>query len=287
MSTDFTLERSLQELVSEPADAAWQARYGSRIDASLPEWNDTLQTLLTHRSVRAYGNQSLPDGTLETLIAAAQSAPSSSNLQTWSVVAVEDAERKARLSVLAGNQAHIRDAPLLLVWLADLARLEAVAARANVKPEGLHYLETLLVGVIDAALAAQNAVVALESLGLGSVYIGAIRNAPEQVAAELALPPHVLPVFGLCVGYADSTRPAQVKPRLPQSVVLHRERYDAHVQAPGIALYDGILSEFQAQQGQSEAAWTDRSVERWRTRGSLNGRDRLRDALASLGFELR
>jgi nitroreductase len=287
MSTDFTLERSLQELVSESADAAWQARYGSRLAASLPEWNDTLETLLTHRSVRAYGNQSLPDGTLETLIAAAQSAPSSSNLQTWSVVAVEDAERKARLSVLAGNQAHIRDAPLLLVWLADLARLEAVAARANVKPEGLHYLETLLVGVIDAALAAQNAVVALESLGLGSVYIGAIRNAPEQVAAELALPPHVLPVFGLCVGYADSTRPAQVKPRLPQSVVLHRERYDAHVQAPGIALYDGILSEFQAQQGQSEAAWTDRSVERWRTRESLNGRDRLRDALASLGFELR
>ena len=287
MSTDFTLDRSLQELVSESADAAWQARYGSRVDASLPEWNDTLQTLLTHRSVRAYENQSLPDGTLETLIAAAQSAPSSSNLQTWSVVAVEDAERKARLSVLAGNQAHIRDAPLLLVWLADLARLEAVAARANVKPEGLHYLETLLVGVIDAALAAQNAVVALESLGLGSVYIGAIRNAPEQVAAELALPPHVLPVFGLCVGYADSTRPAQVKPRLPQLVVLHRERYDAHVQAPGIALYDGILSEFQTQQGQSEAAWTDRSVERWRTRESLNGRDRLRDALASLGFELR
>jgi nitroreductase len=287
MSTDFTLDRSLQELVSESADAAWQARYGSRVDASLPEWNDTLQTLLTHRSVRAYGNQSLPDGTLETLIAAAQSAPSSSNLQTWSVVAVEDTERKARLSVLAGNQAHIRDAPLLLVWLADLARLEAVAARANVKPEGLHYLETLLVGVIDAALAAQNAVVALESLGLGSVYIGAIRNAPEQVAAELALPPHVLPVFGLCVGYADSTRPAQVKPRLPQSVVLHRERYDAHVQASGISLYDGILSEFQAQQGQSEAAWTDRSVERWRTRESLHGRDRLRDALASLGFELR
>jgi len=287
MSTDFTLDRSLQELVSESADAAWQARYGSRVDASLPEWNDTLQTLLTHRSVRAYENQSLPDGTLETLIAAAQSAPSSSNLQTWSVVAVEDTERKARLSVLAGNQAHIRDAPLLLVWLADLARLEAVAARANVKPEGLHYLETLLVGVIDAALAAQNAVVALESLGLGSVYIGAIRNAPEQVAAELALPPHVLPVFGLCVGYADSTRPAQVKPRLPQLVVLHRERYDAHVQASGISLYDGILSEFQAQQGQSEAAWTDRSVERWRTRESLHGRDRLRDALASLGFELR
>jgi nitroreductase len=287
MSTDSTLERLHDAPGSGSFDAAWHARYGTQLDASLPEWNDTLETLLSHRSVRAYRDQPLPDGTLDTLIAAAQSASSSSNLQTWSVVAVEDTERKARLSVLAGNQAHIRDAPLLLVWLADLARLEAVAARASVKPEGLHYLETLLVGVIDAALAAQNAVVALESLGLGSVYIGAIRNAPEQVAAELRLPPHVLPVFGLCVGYADSSRPAQVKPRLPQSVVLHREEYDTHVQAPGIALYDKILSTFQVQQGQSEAAWTQPAVERWRTRESLHGRDRLRDALASLGFELR
>ncbi|HXZ10089.1 MAG TPA: NADPH-dependent oxidoreductase [Paraburkholderia sp.] len=243
--------------------------------------------MLTHRSVRAFSEHPIPDGTLETLIAAAQSAPSSSNLQTWSVVAIEDSQRKARLSVLAGNQAHIRDAPLLLVWLADLARLEAVAAHGGVKPEGLHYLETLLVGIIDAALAAQNAVVALESLGLGSVYIGAIRNAPEQVAAELALPSHVLPVFGLCVGYADPARPAEVKPRLPQSVVLHRERYDAHAQLTGVALYDEILAGFQARQGQSDASWTRRSIERWRTRESLHGRDRLRDALAALGFELR
>ncbi|MFB9127423.1 NADPH-dependent oxidoreductase [Paraburkholderia dipogonis] len=287
MSTDNTLELPVRNPLSDAADAALCERYGAPFATSPPEWNDTLETLLAHRSVRAFDDRPLPDGALETLIAAAQSAPSSSNLQTWSVVAVEDPARKARLSVLAGDQTHIRHAPLLLVWLADLARLEAVAARAGVKPEGLHYLETLLVGVIDAALAAQNAVVALESLGLGSVYIGAIRNAPEQVAAELALPPHVLPVFGLCVGYADLARPAQVKPRLPQSVVLHRERYDAHAQPSGIAVYDGILSEFQTRQGQSEAAWTCRSIERWRTRESLHGRDRLRDALAALGFELR
>jgi nitroreductase len=290
MTTHDTLEVPPQKPVSGTADAALQARYGTSgvpFAASLPEWNSTLETLLAHRSVRAFSERPLPDGLLETLIAAAQSAPNSSNLQTWSVVAVRDPERKARISVLAADQAHIRHAPLLLVWLADLARLEAVAARAGVQPEGLHYLETFLVGIIDAALAAQNAVVALESLDLGSVYIGAIRNAPEQIAAELALPPHVLPVFGLCVGYADPTRPAEVKPRLPQSVVLHHERYDAQAQPAGVSLYDEILSEFQARQGQSEAGWTRRSVERWRTRESLHGRDRLRDALAALGFELR
>jgi nitroreductase len=289
MSTEEALTRTQHESQSaHKATAAFQTRYGTeQTDTPLPDWNDTLQTLLSHRSVRAYDGRPLPAGTLETLIAAAQSAPSSSNLQTWSVVAIEDPQRKARLSALAGNQEHIRHAPLFLVWLADLARLESVAERASVKPEGLHYLETLLVGVIDAALAAQNALVALESLGLGSVYIGAIRNAPEQVAKELALPPHVLPVFGLCVGYSDPARPAEVKPRLSQSVVLHREQYDAPAQTQGIALYNDILAGFQVRQGQSDARWTDRSIERWRTRESLHGRDRLRDALNALGFELR
>ncbi|MCG5072657.1 NADPH-dependent oxidoreductase [Paraburkholderia tagetis] len=269
------------------ARAALEARYGTPWSAPLPAWNATLDSLLAHRSVRNYTNQPLPAGTLETLIAAAQSASTSSNLQTWSVVAVEDPERKARLSKLAAGQSQVREAPLFLVWLADLNRLEGAAQRTGASAEGLHYLETLFVGVIDAALAAQNAVVALESLGMNAVYIGAIRNQPEQVAAELGLPPRVLPVFGLCVGYADESRPAQVKPRLPQPVVLHREQYDTHSQPHGIEQYDEVMGAFQTSQGLSAAGWTSRSLARWRSRESLHGRDRLRDALHALGFELR
>jgi len=266
---------------------ALEARYGTPWSAPLPAWNETLDTLLAHRSVRNYANRALPDGTLETLIAAAQSASTSSNLQTWSVVAIENPERKARLAELAGGQSHVRAAPLFLVWLADLARLEAAGARSSASVEGLHYMETLVVGMIDAALAAQNAVVALESLGMSAVYIGGIRNQPEQVAAELGLPPRVLPVFGLCVGYPDETRPADVKPRLPQEVVLHREQYDAQSQVAAIAQYDEVMGGFQTAQGLSAAGWTSRSLARWRSRESLHGRDRLRDALNALGFELR
>ena len=68
---------------------------------------------------------------------------------------------------------------------------------------GLDYLEPFIVGIIDTALAAQSAAIALESLGLGFVYIGAMRNHPEEVAAELGLPPHVMALFGMCVGYPD------------------------------------------------------------------------------------
>lgn len=285
MSTDATLDPS-SPAVESAADAL-HTRYGTAWNAPLPDWNVALETLLNHRSVRSYSARPLPEGTLEIAIAAAQSASTSSNLQTWSVVAVEDPERRARLSAVAANQSHVRNAPLFLVWLADLSRLEAVAARADVDPEGLHYLETLLVGVIDAALAAQSAVVALESLGLSSVYIGAIRNDPVKVAAELGLPPRVLPVFGLCIGYADDTRPTQVKPRLPQAAVLHREQYDAQGQVEQIARYDETIAAFQREQGLEDAGWSSRSINRWRTRASLHGRDRLRDALNTLGFELR
>ncbi|QGZ63519.1 NADPH-dependent oxidoreductase [Paraburkholderia acidisoli] len=271
------------------ADAlrALEARYGTPWSAPLPAWNETLDSLLAHRSVRNYADRPLPEGTLETLIAAAQSASTSSNLQTWSVVAIEDPERKARLAALAANQSQVREAPLFLVWLADLSRLEAAGQRTDTSIEGLHYLETLVVGMIDAALAAQNAVVALESLGMSAVYIGAIRNRPEQVAAELGLPPRVMPVFGMCVGYPDETRPAAIKPRLPQPVVLHREQYNVPSQVGEIAQYDEVTRAFQTSQGQSAAGWTARSLARWRSAESLHGRDRLRDALNALGFELR
>ena len=127
---------------------------------------------------------------------------------------MRDPERKARLARAGGDQEHIRQAPLFLVWLADLARLERVAGQVGEACAGLDYLEMFEVGVIDAALAAQNAVAAAESLGLGTVYIGAMRNHPEAVAAELALPPRVTAVFGLCVGTPDP-RPRQRQTRAP------------------------------------------------------------------------
>lgn len=120
-----------------------------------------------HSTISPTRNEDLPDplppGTLEILVAAAQSASSSSNLQTWSVVAVEDAQRKEKLSPLAGNQEHIRQSPVLLVWLADLARLTHVAESRGLPHEGLDYLEMFLTAAIDASLAAQNATVAAES----------------------------------------------------------------------------------------------------------------------------
>lgn len=266
----------------------YQARYGSP-EVTVPSAGSALiDQLLAHRSVRAYLPDPVSDDTLSAIIAAAQSAASSSNLQAWSVVAVRDTERKSRLASLAGEQEHIRQAPLLLVWLADLARLERVAGKVGEACAGLDYLEMLEVGVIDAALAAQNAVAAAESLGLGTVYIGGMRNQPEAVAAELALPPRVIAVFGLCVGTPDQQAPASVKPRPPQSVVLHQERYSLPAQDDGLAQYDGAMSAFYASQGMKvRGTWSNHSAKRIRDAGALSGRDRLVEALHRLGFPLK
>jgi nitroreductase len=265
-----------------------RARY-RRDDAPEPAaWSETLEVLLSHRSVRAYLPDALPEGTVETLVAAAQSAASSSNLQVWSVVAVEEPARKARLAALAGNQKHILEAPLLLVWLIDFDRLTQLSKADGVRSEALDYTETFLLGAVDTSLAAQSAVTALESLGLGSVYIGGIRNHPAEVAAELGLPAHVFALFGLVVGRPDPKRPTGVKPRLPQTSVLFREQYRwTDAQAQAAEGYNPAIRAFQREQGMVEKDWTQQARERTRGPSSMAGRHVLRDVLAKLGFELR
>ncbi|MBM7517550.1 MFS transporter [Nocardioides nitrophenolicus] len=260
------------------------ARYGAPgLDLAA---NEILALQLAHRSVRQFLPEPVTDEQLVTIVAAAQSAPTSSNLQAWSVIAVADPDRKDRLAALAGDQDFIRRAPVLLVWLADLGRHRRLGERHDVDLEATGYLEVTLLAVIDAALAAQNAVVAAESLGLGSVFVGAIRNHPLEVAAELGLPPHTVPVFGMALGVPDPAEQAGVKPRLPQAAVLHRETYQVGTADAAVVDYDQSLAAYNARHGLA-GAWSDRILDRLRGPDSLVGRHRLREFLHTLGLPSR
>ena len=160
-----------------------RARYGD--DAHTPEAACTalIEQLLDHRSVRAYLPDAVSEEMLAAIIAAAQSAASSSNLQAWSVVAVREAATRAALADCAGDQAHMREAPLQLVWLADLARLARLGAQTGRPVEALDYTEMLLVGVIDAALAAQNAAAAFSGV-FTAVVLSARRLFPPAAPAR-------------------------------------------------------------------------------------------------------
>ncbi len=264
-----------------------QARYGNN-PSVLDALNPTLETLMQHRSVRAFTNEPLAPNTAELLVAAAQSASTSSNLQTWSVVAVQDQERKDRLSQLAANQAFIRSCPLFLVWVADLARLHELGKDRQKPAESLNYMEMLMMGVIDSALASQNAAVAAESLGLGVVYIGAIRNKPLEVAKELGLPPMSFATFGMCIGHVDPAVNNVVKPRLPQEAVLHKEAYQPQAYKQAVDSYNGIMEKFYAEQNMKPlGAWDLHSLNRVRGPEAMGGRDVLVDALRTLGFQMK
>lgn len=262
-------------------EGAFVRRFGVRDDDG--PWNDTLAVQFDHRSVRRFTEQPIDEDIVRTLVAAASSAPTSSNLQLWSVVAVTDRERVGRLAALAGDQDAVRHAPLFLVWLADFARAERIVTARGLDLHNADYAESTLLGVIDATLAAQNAVVAAESLGLGTVFIGGIRNDPETVAEILGLPPRVFPVVGLSVGWPDPDETAEVKPRLGFDVVCHREGYRIDEQDHGIAEYDVRAEGFYRSQG-LVGSWTGRIVSRLTDPAAFGPRRGIRQALASRGF---
>jgi len=140
--------------------------------------------------------------------------------------------------------------------------------------DGLDYLESFLLAIIDAALAAQNALIALESLGLGTCYIGALRNDPVTVARELNLPKQVFPVFGLTVGFPDPAIKTDVKPRLPQTAVLHREQYRDNPSEEELYSYNQTLRAFQKIQSMAPIDWSEQAARRIATKDALKHRDK-------------
>jgi len=262
-------------------------RYGANHIPPAGPWNDVIATLLSHRSTRGFVADALPAHTLESMMAAAQSAATSSNLQTWSVIAVTDPALKKEFAAIANNQKHIEECPLFLIWLADLSRLNRIGDALGAPFEIVDYLETYMVALVDAALAAQNAVVAAESIGLANVYIGALRNNPQRVAELLNLPPMVLGAFGLCIGYPKPEARTEVKPRLPQSVIVHHNRYEAGDIEAQRADYDATLLEFSKRNEMAAGTWTDRLTSRAAKVAGMSGRHRMTGWLRSLGFPLK
>jgi nitroreductase len=250
-------------------------------------WNDTIAGLLEHRSVRSYKPDPLPAGTIETMVAAAQSAATSSNMQWTSVVAVTDPATKKAMAEIAGNQKHIEQCPVFLCWVTDMSRNAGIGKAEKKQLETMPWLETFLVASVDVALAAQNAVVAAESIGLSTVYIGAMRNDPERVARLLNLPPQSFVLFGLCVGYATDAGKGEVKPRLPQAAILHHGRYDAANAEALRKVHDEEMKRFTARNEMAVGTWTQRVLNRLGPIASMNGRERMRAALTALGFEIR
>jgi nitroreductase len=186
--------------------------------------SETIDLLNNRVSIRKYKADPVPNDLVDRILKAAFRAPTSSNIQSYSVIIVDDPDTRAALAVVTDDQRHVIEAPVFLAFCADLTRIEHVMAQRGHSLKD-NNLEIGLVTSIDASLVGMSAYLAAESVGLKGVMIGAVRNDAAATARILGLPDQVYCVFGMCLGWPDEA-PAQ-KPRMDYTAMVHYERYGA------------------------------------------------------------
>jgi len=185
--------------------------------------NQTINTILSHGTCRKYTNQSISDDLLNLLLACAQSAPSKSNLQQYSVLVVRNLEIRRKLAALVPTMNWVFSAPILLVFLGDVRRIRQLAKKRGYKYQN-NNADTFMNASIDAALAMQSLITGAESLGLGVCPISYLRNHIGRLSTLLSLPDGVFPICGLTLGY--KAEPGYISMRLPQDIVVHYDFYN-------------------------------------------------------------
>ena len=213
--------------------ALLQARFG--IELPGVEVPPEVAGLLDRRVTRRYADRPVPDSLLDGLLAAAQSAPSKSDLQQYSVVVMPDSGRIKQIADWIGTMDWIASAPVFLMWCGDMRRNQRLCEQHGM-PHANNNLDTFLNTAVDCALAMAQFITAADAVGLGSCPISYVRSHIERVAPLLSLPPGVYPLSGLTVGWPLFRRPVSM--RLPPSVVVHRERYGETRQHADIRAYD-------------------------------------------------
>ena len=222
--------------------------------------NKVIETILNHRSLRQFEDKPLTDEQIKTIVSCAQAASTSSFIQAYSIIGVTDKEKKKKLSELAGNQEQVAKNGHFFIFCADLYRHALIGEQEqkDVIPS-IESTEKFMVALIDAALAAQNAAIAAESMGLGICYIGGIRNQLEEVKKLLNTPERVIPLFGLAVGYP--TNITGTKPRLPFEHIYHVNEYQPNKEEylNQLKEYDSVISNYYEERtgGKRKDRWTE------------------------------
>lgn len=170
--------------------------------------NPIIDSLMQRKSVRKYTTEQPSDEVLHTIVRAGQQAPFAYQLG----------------SVLLSRKQETNpfNAPLYFIICVDLHRFELIM-KCRGWETGANDLSLMVLGIQDASLMAENMVTAAESLGMGSCFLGAIPYQAKKIIAEYKLPPRVLPLVGLTMGYPAEDRP--VRPRYPLAFHLFEDRY--------------------------------------------------------------
>jgi len=196
-----------------------------------------MDTILKHRSIRKYSKRDVSDEKLTAILEAASRASNTGNMQVYSIVVTRDQEIKMSLWESHFKQRMVLDAPVHLTFCADFNRFTKWCKLRNADPGYDNFL-SFFTGAIDALLAAQNAALAAEGLGLGICYLGTVTWMADRFIEILKLPELVVPVAALTIGYPDEN-PALTS-RLPLEGIVHQETYQDYSSEDIDHIYEGL-----------------------------------------------
>ena len=184
-----------------------------------------MKCILTRTSIRAYQDRPVEDEKVEQLLRAAMAAPTAGNKQPWRFVVIEDRQTLKEISAHFQTMKMAEHAPLVLVFCADCRKWYDAYKEAGCTPR-TPGVGDLMLAVTDTAIAAQNAVVAAESFGIGSCYIGDIMENCDTQRSLLHLPDYVFPAVMLVFGWPTQQQKDRVKPqRCAMEHIVHENGY--------------------------------------------------------------
>lgn len=186
--------------------------------------NEVLQQLTARTSLRAFSPAPVPAEAKSAILTAACMAPTAGNQQLYTILDITDQALKERLSETCDHQSFIAQAPLVLIFLADFQKWYDIFIEAGCAPRAPGYGE-LFLAIDDALIAAQNAVTAAESLGLGSCYIGDVMENYETHRDLLHLPRYVFPAAMVVFGYPKEGLTRAKPARAPMAHIVHENAY--------------------------------------------------------------
>ncbi len=188
--------------------------------------NDIIKALHQRKSVRVYQSKDIAKEHKKAILLAAMAAPTAGNQQLYTILDITDERLKSRLAVTCDHQAFIGEAPMVLIFCADFQKWYDAFQEAGCNPR-MPGAGDLMLAVSDSLIAAQNAVTAAESLGIGSCYIGDIMEQCEEHRKMLKLPDYVFPAAMLVFGYPTEQQRNRKKPeRCDLKYIVHENTYN-------------------------------------------------------------
>lgn len=203
--------------------------------------NDTINVQLNHRSIRAFKDQTLTQEQLTTLYDVARHTSSSRFLQQFSILHLTDEKKRAAVREIA-DQPYVGANGDLFIFIADLYRNQQLRHDLGQDDGNLHTFDEYAQAVEDTVLAVQKVVIAAESMGLGAVILGSIKNDPVKLIKALELPKMTFPILGVQIGVPDQQ--PQLKPRLPIAQVAFENNYPKQFKAADLKDYDDVVTTY-------------------------------------------